>query len=468
MSSVAQALSLPSDRTTLGLVLAALLTVALGVYGFEGSAPFTVHPVFWFRLMYAWIFLWLAHTASLMNYYDPIVAYFWYFVGFTLLGTDPGIQSSIGVPMTISARTCLALALNIAGMVAGAHLIDAWRRRGAIWTPRTPPRFTVRLGHPAIMGAGLIVWGAGVCLTLFLIVAVWGFIPLLADNAENVRVEVQAGLGFIVTPATKGLHVGALVVFTAIAVARRGMRLGVLLLLVTVPLLLTFGFRSIALELLLEAYVIHAVVRRGRIRFWRSAALATVLFVILGVTGFLRSDIPVEFLTPQFALSIAVWRAGLIDVRILQQIMEHYPSHGDFLLGWTFVADFLALFPGPDSNSGLMLKKALGLEFAGAGITPSFPGEFYLNFGWPGVVLGSVGFGALLRRLAYWICDRREIDVLQLVRCTIVVFMIAGMSTGLIGAIFFVHMLPVLLLLLLTGWLAETLPLAAAAPASPG
>lgn len=442
------------------IVLGLGIAVSLGwlaVYGLDGERALTDYSIAWFRLGYVWMLAWLAVTADLRNYYDPVVAYYWYFVSTTLLGTDPRLQSSIGTAFELSPGALLALLAHIAAVLAGARLATSPARAGR-WTPTQPPRFRAVLEYASVWTAAALVWSLGIIASAYLFMFQWGYVPLLAPDAENIRVQAQAGLGFLVVPATLSLHVGTLLLVACSAIQRRFTWLVRGMLVVSFAVLLGYGFRALPMAVLLEAFVLTAVIHHGRIRLLPAITLVLGLFLLLGLIGFIRFGIDWGALSWDRILAIATWRTGLSDMRNLQYILEHFRDHGDLLFGKTFWVDFVALVPGPDANSGILLKEMLGLTFRGAGITPTFPGEMYANAGWAGVVFGSVALGFALRRIGYAICDRAQIGTVAVVRATILVYMLAGLSTGLVGAAIFVHIVPFLLLTVFTSWLVEMLP----------
>ena len=57
------------------------------------------------------------------------------------------------------------------------------------------------------------------------------------------------------------------------------------------------------------------------------------------------------------------------------------------------------LLPGPDKDFTLWLKDVLKLHFDGGGVTPTILGEFYINFGYFGIILGFIIIGIIVNVL---------------------------------------------------------------------
>jgi hypothetical protein len=95
----------------------------------------------------------------------------------------------------------------------------------------------------------------------------------------------------------------------------------------------------------------------------------------------------------------------------LSLVIRYTPSSWDFQYGRTFVSALFALVPRfifpnkpPAFNQGAF-GRAYYLQAPDdfyTSNTPTVPGELYLNFGWPGIVLGMMVYGAILRVIWEW------------------------------------------------------------------
>lgn len=88
---------------------------------------------------------------------------------------------------------------------------------------------------------------------------------------------------------------------------------------------------------------------------------------------------------------------GILEVGSinLNYIVMNFPDKINFQYGYTFLINILMLLPGPDLDFTLWLKQALGMDFAGGGVTPTIIGEGYINFGYIGIIVTMLVVGLI-------------------------------------------------------------------------
>lgn len=89
----------------------------------------------------------------------------------------------------------------------------------------------------------------------------------------------------------------------------------------------------------------------------------------------------------------------LIYISNLEKVLSAFIRKDSFEYGGTFFMDLLTALPGKQIDYQSWLKKVTELEFEGFGIPPTIMGDFYVNFGYPGIVIGCFLFGFLIKKL---------------------------------------------------------------------
>jgi oligosaccharide repeat unit polymerase len=84
-------------------------------------------------------------------------------------------------------------------------------------------------------------------------------------------------------------------------------------------------------------------------------------------------------------------------------VTEIFPDKEGYSLGRVYITHTLnTLLPGHQIGLGQWLKETQGLQFKGGGLPPSLVGDFYLNFGIPGVIAGFFLVGLVLSASYSW------------------------------------------------------------------
>lgn len=237
----------------------------------------------------------------------------------------------------------------------------------------------------------------------------------------------------IVAPLAGLLVVGIWLALYGAAVARNFHRLlAIMLMLLTLPLatLAIGGFIGVGLHWIMTAVTFLIVVVRRR--FWLFAV--SPLVVYLGLSFF------VAYTGERVAIRETIWQqhAGLIDrldrigdiirnfelldlrdpvhnaaldSRLNQNILvgraveRHQAGYYELALGstvpwWAFMPRALWANKPEIGGGGDLVAEYTGMTFgAGTSVGAGQVLEFYVNFGWLGVIAGFIGYGFLLMRL---------------------------------------------------------------------
>ncbi len=235
----------------------------------------------------------------------------------------------------------------------------------------------------------------GWALVLFFILESGG-IPVLSALGEQARVTARAGLGYIIVPAIWLITLPT-VTLVARAYAPGGHAAPRIWFIVAISgvLLAVIGNRAPVLVLLLAAGWV-AFVSRGtlpRLSWLALAAMAS--FVVLAAAAMLRAgDVP----NIGLVFDRVGWLAYVNDSN-LQQVVDFFPAHSPFLFGRGYLIDLAVLVPGAQPNFSMWLKDAMGLQFAGGGITIGITGESYANWGPIAAVVICLGTGAVFSQI---------------------------------------------------------------------
>jgi hypothetical protein len=213
------------------------------------------------------------------------------------------------------------------------------------------------------------------------------------------------------------IHIGAVALFVWIAAKPTDVKSPFFLSCLALVMAAEFianGSRSSALAVPLTAGLIWAL-RQQRVPWRVGLLLAPVMFVSIGLLGMVRtsswhgSNAADAFASAGWSTSfanaqreIADRQANSASVPVVNRGLE---VAGGPLLGRSYAAAFAAFIPRPiwkDKPRGagaLYARLFLHAPFEGTTIPLTPEAEMYWNFGFPGVLLISIVYGILLRKL---------------------------------------------------------------------
>jgi hypothetical protein len=288
-------------------------------------------------------------------------------------------------------------------------------------------RPVVALNQVALRG---VLVGLFIFSMIVLLVFIWfrgGLIEHLTALGRG-RFRELAGLGVVVVAVE--LAATAMLVWVA---ARPGDIKSPIFLAcmatTTVSQFLKDGSRGSALSFLVLVGIVWAL-RRRKVPWKVPLLLAPLMFMSLGLLGAVRTA-SWSGSTAAEAWSGTTWQQSLQlaeeEVTLRRSISANVPVvsrgfdvSGGALLGKTYIAAVTAWIPRavwPDKPRGtgsLYAQMFYGASKEGLGIPVSPQAEMYWNFGWPGVLLLSLLYGAILHA-AYMFFLRRYPDPFAIV-----------------------------------------------------
>jgi len=209
---------------------------------------------------------------------------------------------------------------------------------------------------------------------------------LAGTSYENARVEAASGNGFFILPSQVLLLIGS----SWILVEGKSTRwLKMVVFFVSSICMISFGFRSGVVFLFLAVLVFKCYSSYGKLPFLKLAIFSVVMLIAVVAMGVVRQGAD-DFIS-RFNATL-LWRS-FVTLYNLDVIINNYK---DFLLGGGIVKEISVVIPGADVNLGMYLKHNLGYEFPGGGITPSYIGAGFVDFGLVGAYLYPVFSGFLV------------------------------------------------------------------------
>jgi oligosaccharide repeat unit polymerase len=407
--------------TFIGLVL--LTFTAFEMWGFAGGE-------FWFLMfiLSALVFVpvILGITQGQMDIFEPIflvcAAYFLYFVWAPTYDWIRGNFSPFGIDIVSGIwRGTMHAIVGVASMLVGYYVnFGGEKRRNPMADSKSTYRPTPE--HPVDLrraseankyAIGLII-GAIVCLGLTFKLTGWNWSRLLTfgqlgDEKLNIWLIEQ-------NPFLNYLHSTMewfLPAFLVLMVFRRPSPRSRFFLsiafLAVFAIYTTLGFRYRVLLLMMAPVVYWYMTKRKRpgVMGIVVAAVVTILMVSIigGTRGATRAGGDIE------RQDIALAQSGnnfTQDLRIyppFYRMLDVYPIDYDYIWGSSYLYVFIspiprALWPGkPDAPVRNVLRVILGERAVTAGLAYPNLGEFYVNFGLVGEILGMFLFGFILRRI---------------------------------------------------------------------
>lgn len=164
-------------------------------------------------------------------------------------------------------------------------------------------------------------------------------------------------------------------------------------ILIDILLLTLFGFRSRVIELVLMCVILRNDYQKIKIK--KLLKLGAVLILIAASLQVLRS------ITSNYQMGILKSLNNTLSVASINliYIFNAFPKKIPFQNGYTYAINFLQLLPSHHLDVTMWLKNILNMRFSGGGMTPTVIGEFYINFGIAGIIIGMIGSGIFCRFL---------------------------------------------------------------------
>lgn len=211
------------------------------------------------------------------------------------------------------------------------------------------------------------------------------FRTIFGADLENGRVIAMTGNGIF-------LWIGGLIwlaiymVYEQRLITGKYLKSTILMFAVAASFSILLGFRSALVNPVFIVFFMKN--KKKEIPVRRMILIAIALFAFVGVYGAIRGGggSAAGSLLNEFKVSSVN----------LNNILYTFPRRVPYQWGSTYLLDIQALFSDVQGTT-MWLKDMLGLRFSGGGVTPTLLGEFYINWGFPGVLIGMTFVGAIFR-----------------------------------------------------------------------
>lgn len=351
-------------------------------------------------------FAWVVSSASRRLYEMATWLFCYLFFGLAPLaqlrtGTDPSTT-----PALIHEYDTTALSIGIAFQLC---LIV-----GSFFARKSDPRpddLGLQVGTVRRIHRGRLIFATLALLAVSVFYASRiGFASVLASrNDRSVAAATAFGDDVVTTVLAALVSLGLLIAVVGLLQDRRERQLrsqrgGWFLLLCSAGMLLflvnPFGSpRFVLVTVYLGVLAAVGIFGRpGRFRWVSLVALSAMVFVFPILDSFRRStDSISEGVDPITSLLRGDYDSYAQTVNTVMYVDQNGITWGNQLLGVLLFWVPRSLWPGKPYDTGIFLADFRGYGFNN--LSAPLPAELYINFGWTGVIVGSILLGMLLRRL---------------------------------------------------------------------
>ncbi|RKT60441.1 oligosaccharide repeat unit polymerase [Azonexus fungiphilus] len=232
-----------------------------------------------------------------------------------------------------------------------------------------------------------------------------GNIPIISDNKEVARVMALSVSGngyflYLMTLVMPAVSLWAINCFSD----KKNKSVYFIVVLATIAGLFLTGTGSRRYIIWIYVYVLvvyHYIVRPLPLSKFFAVGIGAFVFVVL----FELFRNPFSDTTADFYTAV-LYRLVIFSSN-LEKVFSAFYYGGEFFYGKTFFMDILTVLPGKQDDYQSWLKEYVGLSFEGFGIPPTMAGDFYINFGMPGVIVLSLAFGFFVRSVYFFLVVNR-------------------------------------------------------------
>lgn len=330
-----------------------------------------------------------------------------------------GLANSVGVINHSNPEAARAVFLTLCMSCAGTFLIN----RITDFSPRRELRCyqNLPLLHTR-WKVGLVVW---LIFVICLVAAVLIFrkgIPILANNVYEARIALRAGSGLLFRILKVFFPLLGMVLFSQFQLSKHMFKRIFYLGMILVLLIISF----------LSGDKLSIIMFGGPI-IWLYFYLSrpNLRLLVLGLLVGLLLTIELTRLSHDTdlvgALDVLVYRVTVVQTVGLDYIFRSMqPARGEYLIrDLEFLAGSFGLAERPETIDVYLYRTIFG--YSGFTVPPTLTGELYVNWGWWGVLLGSLLYGAALQ-LSYVLLLRSAKSVTTMSFVLYVQFMLLYMS----------------------------------------
>ncbi|MBU1864729.1 MAG: oligosaccharide repeat unit polymerase [Candidatus Omnitrophica bacterium] len=253
------------------------------------------------------------------------------------------------------------------------------------------------------------------------------------------RINAQRGAGYFMQGITLMLPFCTLVLYAkGLLEEQRIWKLWAFLITtLTIVMMISLTSRGHFAIFLVLLFLLHQLLTKQV--NWKKAGFFFSLFFVLFVGAsifkmgyFLTIENVPELLIDTFDIFTHRLSMGAQQFHAMLQI---FPEPNPFLFGVSYIWDIKGILPGPDIGfNAWVFTLIYPFRMVGSNVTPLSIGEFYANFGWPGIIMGSFLLGLLLQTI-YIRFIRSQGKISHLVAFVVFSTYIAKSSMNGLGAI---------------------------------
>jgi hypothetical protein len=360
--------------------------------------------------------LWMQRYNDRFVLLSIFLATFFVFYGASDISTLTGAAPFTSAQGILSAPEC-AILMGAALAILGYHAALAVSRR------REPPAAARDWPAPLIVVGGIALWAVGTF-------AVWVWQVKFQINGATLSKEFSNSTLLMLAIGRMLQPLGTIMMAYALLQTRS--RPLLLVVLVTIAVQVVVGFIGDSKETAMRSVIIlimAGVLLEGKLpKAWFAVAIAFVTLAfpvfqgfraeVIGMHGMSRSDAAADL---GRSLDLALKGKGKVqrghseDYRAptflqrsalkptMELLIEKTGTVAPFQDGYTLSLFFTGFVPRfiwpdkPDSSVGQLMNRQFHMsEDPNTYISATHLGEFYWNFGWPGIVAGMLAFGFML------------------------------------------------------------------------
>ncbi|QWG36137.1 O-antigen polymerase [Bacillus mycoides] len=326
---------------------------------------------------------------SFMNFMNVVSFFNIFMLFFIFLGVI--VSPLYEDVLVISNKTILFLALSYLAFTLGIVIAETNKRKVKFYHKINLSENWKRKESKLVARIFFLI---GIFLGLYYFKQV-GTVPLLVENADSFRVQAKEGKSMLYLLIVSFIYVASIVRFVSVSKFSVGLIPDICLFFISFLVILGMGYRGQAFYLLLLIFLVYLIRRNKKLNFVAISIFSLVLLSFIAITGYYRSSGSLE-IDLLGIYKVTMWRF-FVNVYNLETLISGI--HSDYMIGKSYIMDFITILPGYQPSSQIYLKDYLGMVFEGGGITYTLFGEFYLNWGFLGGILFSFGFGVMLSLL---------------------------------------------------------------------
>ncbi|MFK7902507.1 MAG: oligosaccharide repeat unit polymerase [Nitratireductor sp.] len=209
----------------------------------------------------------------------------------------------------------------------------------------------------------------------------------------------------------------------------------------------------VCLDMLIIAYFSGIRLRYDYILAVSGAAYGIIAYTTLQRVGDERYTSVIESI---------ISRRYLLDITKTAQIFDHFKEndawfYGETLIGWLFIIVPSSIYP--NKPMFVEMGKWIGTNIFGydiSGVPPGYVGELYLNFGWPGLLIGMPLMGIIIGLIWRWFIPRTLHPIALLVGSMVIVRFSVFLFNNDFGTFMIKIALEILPIVIFLLWISKT------------